>query len=62
MKEYQKGIYDLMMLLRKHGVILSGVKGLGEAYSDFLTINGIKRRKPTKLQLETLRKLESQGC
>ncbi|KKK46729.1 hypothetical protein LCGC14_3162350 [marine sediment metagenome] len=58
MKEYQRGIYDLMMLLRKYGVVFRGSKGLEVAYSDFLATNGIKRYKPSRTQVKIMAELQ----
>ena len=61
MTEYQRGIYDLQTLLRKYGCILVGDIGITKGYHAFLAQNGIKMRKPTKSQVETLGEYRTLG-
>ena len=61
MNDYQKGIYDLQNVFRKHGSVLVGDIGLKKAYHGFLKKHSIKPRRGTKHQVENLRNLTRYG-
>lgn len=56
-----KILREFLDLLRKHGVIFVGEKGLTKAYYKYLKDNGVKRKRGTPKQAQLLAELKEEA-